>query len=125
MKTIRQFALVLMVVLPLLIPNMVCALPNAHLTPTEHACCKQMNGQCGTMKMSVPCSCCQKEVPTVTNWNAAVQTRSANVPIDFAAPVALLPAMLMPAPVDMPVYAQQPASTLPQSPPSAISILRI
>lgn len=125
MKAVRQFALMLAVLLPLVTPAMACALPNAHLSPAQHACCKRMKGQCGSMEMPISQDCCQREAPTVTNWNGAVQTRSANVQIDLAAPVALLPSLLLPLPLATPDYTHQPASSLPQSPPSAISILRI
>ena len=125
MKAVCKFALILAVVLPLVTPAMACALPNAHLSPAEHACCKRMQGRCGTMDMPTSQGCCQKEAPTAINWNPAIQANSANISIDLTAPAALLPAMLLPLPVDMPAYMQQPVGTLPQSPPSAISVLRI
>lgn len=124
-KAVRQFALILAIVLPMVTPAMACALPNAHLSPAEHSCCKRMQGHCGSMDMPTSQGCCQKEAPTAINWNPAIQANSANVSIDLTAPAALLPAMRLLLPVDMSAYVQQPVGTLPQSPPSAISILRI
>lgn len=124
-KAVRQFALILAIVLPLVTPAMACALPNAHLSPSEHSCCKRMQGHCGSMDMPTSQGCCQMEAPTATNWNAALQIAPANVTVNLAASAALLPAMLTPFSVDMSAYVQQPVGTLPQSPPSAISILRI
>jgi hypothetical protein len=125
MKAVRQFALMLAVLLPLLAPTMVCALPNAHLNPAERACCRQMMGQCGSMAMPASHGCCQKEVPTADHWNAAVQIQSANIHIDLSAVAGLSPTILVPLPLVRSNYAQRPGSTLPQSPPPAISVLRI
>jgi hypothetical protein len=122
---VRQFALMLAVLLPLVAPAMACALPNAHLSRAEHACCKQMRSECGSMTMPASHGCCYKEVPTADNWNAAVQMQSANVQINLAAIAGLPPAMILPLPVPAPDHEQWPGSTLPQSPPSAISVLRI
>ena len=125
MKAIRQFALVLAIVLPLLSPTMVCALPNVHLSPAEQACCKHMDSLCGTMAMPASYGCCHKEVPTASNWNAAIRASSAKVQMDWSAIAKRSPAILLPMPVVLSDYAQWDGSTLPQSPPSAISVLRI
>jgi hypothetical protein len=125
MKSVRQFALILTVLLPLLAPTMACALSNAHLTPAERACCKQMKGECGSMGMPASHGCCQKEMPTADHWNVMVQVQSANIQIDLTAVAGLAPAILVTLPVSTPGFAQRPASTLPQSPPPSISILRI
>ncbi len=125
MKAARQFALILAVLLPLVMPAMACALPNARLSPAESACCTQMNGQCGSMQMPTTHGCCQKEAPDVTNWTAVIQPKSVNVPMYLAAPTALGPAMLLLLPVALPTRSQRPGNSLPQSPPSAVSILRI
>ena len=125
MKAVRQFALMLTVILPLLAPTMLCALPNAQLSPAERACCKQMRGKCGGMDMPVSHGCCHKELPTIAHWNAAVQMQSATVQINLFAVAGLPPAILVPLPLVKADYAQWPGSTLPQSPPPAISVLRI
>lgn len=125
MKSVRQFALILTVLLPLLAPTMACALSNAHLTPAERACCKQMKGECGSMGMPASHGCCQKEMPTADHWNAMVQVQSTNIQTDLTAVVGLPPAILLTLPVSTSGLVQRPASTLPQSPPPSIFILRI
>ncbi len=124
MKAVRQFALMLAVLWPMLAPAMACALPSAHLSPAERACCKQMKDQCGSMAMPASHGCCHKEVSSASQWGATVQVNPATVQIDLAAVAELRTAGLLPVPVAI-FSAQRPESTLPQSPPSAISILRI
>lgn len=125
MRSVRQFALILTVLLPLLAPTMACALSNAHLSPAERACCKQMKGECGSMGMPASHGCCQKEMPTADHWNAMVQAQSTNIQTDLTAHAGLPPAILFTLRVSMSSPAQRPASTLPQSPPPSIFILRI
>ena len=123
MKVIRQFALIMALVLPLLVPNMLCALPNAHLTPAEHACCKQMKGHCESMGMPASSSCCQK-MSTASQWNVA-QLPPVLIQTTPNAVAVLRPVVLIGVPAGRPDDALQRPSALPQSPPSAISILRI
>lgn len=125
MKSVRQFAVILMVLLPLLAPTMACALPNAQLSSAERACCKQMKNECGSMGMPASHGCCHKEVSAVDQRNAMIQAQSTSVQIDLTAIAGLPPAILLTLPVSKSDLAQRPASTLPQSPPPAISILRI
>ena len=125
MKFVRQLALILTVLLPLLAPTMACALSNAHLTPAERACCKQMKGECGSMGMPSSHGCCQKEMPTTDHWNAMVQVQSTNIQVDLTTVAGLPPAILVTLPGSTSDPVQRPASTLPQSPPPSIFILRI
>ena len=125
MKSVRQFALILTVLLPLLAPTMACALPDAQLSSVERACCKQMKDECGSMTMPASHGCCHKEVSTTGQSNAMVQVQSANVQIDLTAVAGLSTGILLVLPVSTSDLAQRPPNTLPQSPPSAISNLRI
>ncbi len=125
MKALRQFALTLAAILSLLAPAMACALPNAHLTPAERACCKQMRSECGNMAMPASHGCCQMEAPTTANWNAPVQISPANVLGDVTA-IPILPSDILPRlQAAASGWERRPASLLPQSPPSAVSVLRI
>jgi hypothetical protein len=124
MKAVRHFALMLAVVWPMLAPAMACALPNAQLSSAERACCTQMKDQCGSMAMPSSHGCCHKEVPTAGQWNATVQVNHAGIQIDLTAIAVLHPVNLLPIPV-VTSAAQCPNSTLPQSPPASISVLRI
>lgn len=123
MKALRQFVLTLAVVLPLLAPTMACALPSAHLTPAEQACCKQMKGHCGNMEMPAAHGCCLKDVPTANQWNVA-QLLPVHDQIAVS-PTADLVSVVLQTPADLQGQMTQPRYTLPQSPPAAISVLRI
>jgi len=125
MKVVRQFVLMLAVLVPLLAPVMACALPNANVSPAENTCCQQMQGQCGNMDMPTSHNCCHKEVPAVAHWNAAIPLKPANIQIDLTITAGLTRAILVPLPAVSSDRVQWIGSTLPQSPPSAISILRI
>lgn len=124
MKALRQFALIVAVLLPLITPAMACVLPGTHLSPAERACCKQMASQCGHMQMPMSHGCCQKDIPAANQWTVA-QTQSAHVYIGLSA-TAGLPAigLLQPA-AGLPVDVAQPSITVPHSPPVTTSILRI
>jgi len=124
MKAVRHFALMLAVLWPMLAPAMACALPNAHLSSAERACCRQMKDQCGSMTMPASHGCCHKEAPTAEQWNAAVQVNHADIRIDLSTVAIVHPVDLLPIPVAISVP-QRPDSSLPQSPPSSISVLRI
>lgn len=125
MKAVRQFALILAILLPLVMPGTVCVPPNTHLSPAERACCKQMNGQCGSMGMPATHGCCQVTAPNATNWTAAIQPKSVKDTIDLAASAALFQTALLPVSVAVNGHLRTTVGTLPQSPPSAVSILRI
>ncbi len=125
MKTVGHFGLMLALLVSLVAPAMACALPNANLSPAERACCKQMKGQCGSMGMPASHGCCHKEIPTAAHWNVAIQVKAVNVQIALSGISEPQFAFLLPLPVFTSETAQWPGSTLPQSPPSAISVLRI
>lgn len=125
MKVLRQLALMLVVVLPLMIPTMVCALPNAHLSPAERACCRHMSGQCESGAMTSCQGCCQPQVPTADNWNAAVQSNSANHQVAVSAVAEFHSVVILLLPVILSDNLQSLRTTLPQSPPSTISVLRL
>jgi hypothetical protein len=60
MHTVSRVAAVLVLLLSLLAPTMVCALPGSQMTPAERACCRHMKDECGQMKMPASHGCCQK-----------------------------------------------------------------
>lgn len=124
MKLVRQFALMLAVLLPMIAPAMACALPDAHLTAAEQTCCKQMKGGCDSMPMPASHGCCHREIPA-TGHLSAVQTKLAHIQFALGAISGSSSAALLPAPSTVSNRAAAPGITLPQSPPSAISILRV
>ena len=86
MRRLHHLTLVLALILSLLAPTMVCALPNAQMTAQEHACCQKMKGNCGSMRMPASHSCCQQSMRAQFD---AVQPESVSVPA--AAAIAVLP----------------------------------
>ncbi len=124
MKALRQFAFMLAMILPLLMPNMACALPGVHLTPAERACCRQMKEQCGSMEMPASHSCCGKELPAMTQWSA-VQAPPAHVHLGLSATANLSLIALLQIPANLQGDAPRQSHMLPQSPPATISVLRI
>lgn len=124
MKAIRQFALILAVLLPLVAPAMACAVPGANLTTAERACCEQMASQCSHMKMPASHGCCDKEPPITAQWNVAqLPSRYSQATLNPIADLAVSAPLLIPSGIrgDIP----QHRHALPQSPPAAISVLRI
>jgi hypothetical protein len=123
MKVFRQFALIFAVFLPLVAPAMACAVPGAHLSSTERACCKQMKPQCGNMNMPASHGCCHKDV-SASGYLNAMPASQFHIAVSHAVTPNSLPILQLLAvatdrgPVDR-------EGTLPQSPPAAISVLRI
>lgn len=123
-KAVRQFALMVAVLLPLVTPAMACVIPGAHLTPAERACCKQMASQCGQMQMPMSHGCCQKDIPAANGWNLA-QIQSNHVYTGLSATASLPLIGFLQIPSGLPSDVAQPGITLPQSPPALVIILRI
>lgn len=125
MKAFRHFTLIAAILLPLLAPAMACVLPGAQLSAAERACCKQMKNQCGDTDMPASHGCCHKDL-SVSGYLSAVPASStpfhvlANAVISGQARVLDLHDAL----TDRGTVLRYQV-TLPQSPPSAISILRI
>lgn len=124
MKAFRQFALIYTICLSLIAPAMACAIPSAHLTSAERACCRQMKTQCGNMNMPASHGCCHKDLPTSGYLSAIPTSITHNAALQVVAS-GVLPVIQFP---DL-VVAREPVSrhesALPQSPPASISILRI
>jgi hypothetical protein len=122
MGRLRHLAFVLALVLSLLAPTMACALPNARMTPQEHACCQKMKGNCGSMRMPASHGCCQQSMQV--NHFDAVRPESASVPA--AVVIAVLPS---PATFDLRSLSFERVSlkqhSPPISPPPTVSVLRI
>jgi hypothetical protein len=121
MKASRQIAVALALCLALLTPAMACAFPNG-MTASEHACCRQMKGECGSMHMPASHSCCQHGMQA--GHFDAVQADAAAFQAVVA--IAALPSSaLWSAPAIRHERAASPQHSPPFSPPSAISVLRI
>jgi hypothetical protein len=123
MRVIRQFGVLVLLLVSCLAPAMACMAPDAQMDTEERACCRMMKNQCGQMEMPASHGCCQKTPPSVRD-NAldtkAVTLHPVVVPVIWLAVAELVnPVSAVADWVDRPDY------SLPKSPPSTISILRI
>src|SRR3954453_5791247 len=119
----RQIAMALSVVLSLLAPTMVCAFPNARMTPEEHSCCRQMKGRCGSMNMPASHNCCHKGIQA--GHVEALQPKSAS----YHPAISFISALASAGVCADTLLVYQSADTSqhspPTSPPTFISVLRI
>jgi len=58
---IPRIGAALALLLSFLAPSLVCALPIS-MTASERACCQDMQGECGGMKMPASHSCCRHDI---------------------------------------------------------------
>jgi hypothetical protein len=58
------------------------------MTRAEHACCRQMKGKCGGMKMPRSHSCCQ-QIAQISFYATAVLPKTGALPVAISAPVVL------------------------------------
>lgn len=70
-----HFFIASLLVAILLTPTILCAIPNASMTPDEHACCEQMMGECGRDSLS---SCCAI-VPNISIGTVTPTEKSATI----------------------------------------------
>jgi len=123
MKTVRHFALIFAVCLPLLAPAMACSIPGVRMTPAEMACCKHMTAECGNAAMPVAHGCCHRDLPILGHFNGVPANSThivitANAGVSGVAPAAQLVFL-------HPSFIKRLEASPPQSPPAAISVLRI
>src|ERR1700745_2176956 len=65
MKALRQFGVLVLLLVSCLDPAMACMVRNATMTTEERACCRMMKNQCGQIGMPASHGCCQKTPPSV------------------------------------------------------------
>jgi hypothetical protein len=113
-----------MLLFALLAPAMVCASPDQKMTVAERACCREMKMACRDMDMPASHGCCHKDMraaqtPALHKSTAALRQPSMTVVAELSVSASLL------APRSS-VVSLSPFDTSPhQSPPSAMSVLRI
>jgi hypothetical protein len=116
----RQLGALVLLMVWSLVPAMACTLPDNQMTPSEHACCVQMQRNCSGMDMPASHPCCQKQVRT--EQSAVVQkVQHAAQPIVMQ----IMPGTQMTVPVSPSRERRTLNVSPPQSPPSAVTILRI
>src|ERR1700730_11321094 len=65
MPVLRQFGVLILLLVSYLAPAMACMVPEAQMNTEERACCRMMKNQCGQMEMPASHGCCQKTPPSV------------------------------------------------------------
>jgi hypothetical protein len=122
MRVLRQFDVVVLLLVTCLAPAMACMVPNAQMTAEERACCRTMKNHCGQVEMPASHSCCQKTPPSVHGnaWaTKAVALHPAVVHTIWLAASELTNQTSAAGWVERPDYPP------PNSQPPTISILRI
>jgi hypothetical protein len=120
---LRQFGVLVLLLVSCVAPAMACMVPDAQMNTEERACCRTMKNQCGQIEMPVSHGCCQK-TPLGVHDNA-LDTEATNFhPV--AAPVVWLASFELVNPTSAVAGWVERSDDSPQdSPPSTISILRI
>jgi hypothetical protein len=122
MRVIRQFGVLVLLLVSCLAPAMACMVPDAAMSTQERACCRMMKNQCGQMGMPASHGCCQKTLPSVRD--SALDTNAVTFPA--VVPVIWLAASELVNPDSaVACWVEHPDYSPPKSPPSTISILRI
>jgi hypothetical protein len=121
MRVLRQFGLLVLLLVSCVTPAMACMVPNAAMSVQERACCRMMKNQCGQMGMPASHGCCQK-TPLGVHDNA-LDTKNFH---PVAAPVVWLAAFeLVNSTSSVAGWVEHPDYSPPKSSPTTISILRI
>ncbi len=123
MRVLRQFGVLVLLLVSCLAPAMACMVPNAEMSAQERACCRMMKNQCGQMGMPASHSCCQKTPPSVRD-NALVTKAVTFHPVEVAVIWVAISELANPASA-VAGWVEHPAYSPPESPPTTISVLRI
>jgi type II secretory pathway component PulM len=123
MKAVRQFGVVLLLLVSYLTPAMACMVSNVQMNAEERACCRAMKNQCEQMGMSSSHGCCQK-TPKSAQDNA-IATKSVSYHSVAVAVVWLSAVEWLNLNRVVAGTVEYVDTSPPQPPPSSISILRI
>lgn len=122
-RILRQFGVLVLLLVTCLAPAMACMLPGAQLTVEERACCRMMQDQCGQIEMPESHGCCHKAPLTV--YDRALAKNSEVQHLDLTPVMWLTTSELLAAESSVIGCVEHHDFSPPQSPPSTISILRI
>jgi hypothetical protein len=123
MKGLRQFGVLVLLLVTSLAPAMACMVPDAQMSAQERACCRTMNSQCGQTEMPTSRGCCQKTPASL--YDHALGTKAvAFHPVIIPAIWLTVSELANPFTV-VSSWAERPDYSPPKSPPSTVSILRI
>jgi hypothetical protein len=123
MRSVSQFAVVVLLLVSYLTPAMACMISDVQMTREERACCRTMKNQCGQMEMPASHGCCQK-TPQSAHDNALDTKTVTDHPV-VVAMVWLTVAESLHSTVVAAGWVEHSDDSPPQSPPNSISILRI
>lgn len=122
MKAVRQFGIVLLLLVSYLTPAMACMVSGIQMNAEERACCLAMKSQCDQLGMTTSHGCCQK-TPQAAHASAIVGKTVNYYPIAIA--VAWLTVSEWFRPTLIGTGVRQLGYSPPQSPPNSIIVLRI
>jgi hypothetical protein len=122
MRILRQFGVLVLLLVSCVAPAMACAIPDAQMSAQERACCQMMKSQCGQMEMPASHGCC-RQTPQSIHSNALDTKMVVLHPAALTAIWLTASDLLHPATVVG--WVDRPEHSPPKSPPSTISILRI
>jgi hypothetical protein len=123
MRVLRQFGVLVLLLVSCLAPAMACMVPDAQMNTQERACCRMMKDQCGQMGMPASHGCCQKTPSSVRD--NALDTKAVTFHPVVVAVIWLAASELVNPVSAVADWAERPDYSPPKSPPSTISILRI
>ena len=123
MRLLRQFGVLVLLLVTCLAPAMACMVPDAQMSAQERACCRTMSSQCGQTEMPSSHGCCQK-TPASIHDNALDTKTVAFHPVAAAVVYLAVSELLTPTSTAA-EWVERPDCSPPQSPPSSVSILRI
>jgi hypothetical protein len=124
MRILRQFGVLVLLLVSCLAPAMACVVSNTEMNTEERACCRMMKNQCGQMdNMPGSHGCCPKNSPSM--HDNALDTKAVTFhPV--VAPVIWLAAFEVLSPASTVTgWVEHSDYSPPKSPPTTISILRI
>lgn len=119
----RQLGALILLLVTCLAPAMACMVPGAEMSAQERSCCRAMKNQCGQMGMPASHGCCQKD-PQSVHDNALTTKAVALSPVAITA-IWLTAFNALPLPSVVVGCVEHPNYSPPESPPPAVSILRI
>jgi hypothetical protein len=124
MRSLRQFGVLILLLVSCLTPAMACMVPNAAMSTEERACCRAMKSQCGQMdNMPASHGCCQKTAPSV--HDTALDTKVVTFHPVVVSVVWLAAFELVNRASTVLGGVERPDYSPPKPPPATISILRI
>jgi hypothetical protein len=123
MTALRQFGVLVLLLVSCVAPAMACMVPDAQMSAQERTCCRMMKDQCGQMEMPASHGCCQKIPQGVLN--NALDTKAVAFHPVVATAIWLTASELLNPTAVVGEWIERPEYSPPKSPPSTVSILRI